>query len=121
MDLIDRYIEKLEGHQKEWVFTLAQLMRKDYPEIKESFEFEMPTYTGPDFYISFEAKKKHFYFYTDDTMVSSLIKTVLPKARIDSDYIKIDYDDSKIEELISICRSIVEYHRPDIAKDKEAQ
>lgn len=80
MELVDEYIALLNEPKKEWVTLMVNFMREVFPDVKESLSNKIPTYNGDGYFIAFDAQKNYFTFHTDDMMVLSLIKELVPSA-----------------------------------------
>lgn len=112
LKLIDEYISGLDTTKREWVALMVGFMRETFPEVKETFEYKMPTYKGDGYFIAFAAQKNYFSFYTDDTRVFSLIKELVPSASMGKGYARIKYSNEfAIEALMDTCKEIVDYHK----------
>ena len=120
MDQVSYYIENLKDNARNWMDELVQMMRRDYPDMKESFAFGMPTYIGEGLFISFEVKRRFIYLFTNDIMLSSYVKNILPDAKAVNDYTKIKYDgDITLEKLKTVCRDIIVYNSPERSRDNK--
>lgn len=79
--IIDEFIEKFQGHDKEWILEFVQYMREKYPELQEVISFQMPTFklgSGKNRnYISFGMNKNHFSLHTMDFDYISQLKLKL--------------------------------------------
>jgi len=110
MDLVNNYIDNFEGDKKEWVVTFVTFMRENYPNIKETISFQIPTYKFNGMYIAFSAKaKEHFTFHSIDFEMIEELKKLLPNAKFGKGCAKIKYEDkAAIPILCDMCRKIIE-------------
>ena len=110
MDLVNNYIDNFEGDKKEWVVTFVTFMRENYPNIKETISFQIPTYKFNGMYIAFSAKaKEHFTFHTIDFEMIEELKKLLPNAKFGKGCAKVKYEDkAAIPVLFDMCRKIIE-------------
>jgi len=110
MDLVNNYINDLEGEKKEWVTTFVTFMRENFPDIKETISFQIPTYKFNGIYISFSAKaKEHFTFHSIDFEMIEELKKLLPNAKFGKGCAKVKYEDQgAIPVLCDMCRKIIE-------------
>jgi len=110
MDLVNNYIDNFEGDKKEWVVTFVTFMRENYPNIKETISFQIPTYKFNGMYIAFSAKaKEHFTFHSIDFEMIEELKKLLPKAKFGKGCAKVKYEDkAAIPVLFDMCRKIIE-------------
>jgi len=112
MELVDEYIALLDEPKKEWVTLMVNFMREVFPDVKESLSNKIPTYNGDGYFIAFAAQKNYFTFHTDDMMVLSLIKELVPSASMGKSCAKIKYiNESAVECMMDACKEIVDHHK----------
>jgi len=103
MNQVNEYIQSLGGIKREWVESLVNFIRSNYPQMPESFEYKMPTYKKGDNYIAFAAQKRYFSFYTENTRILDLIKEIIPQASFGKCCTRIKYSDKRgVEPLKGI-------------------
>jgi hypothetical protein len=125
MDLVDNYINSLDGIKKETASTLTNFIRQTYPDIDETFEHNMPAYkVDGKLVLSFAALKSYFSFYTNDTRILKLTKELLPGTSLGKSCARIKYsEENLIEILIDICKEAIDsavYNRGDNISDFKA-
>lgn len=109
VDAVDEYVSSFSGEKKEWLTELLLFVRDVYPDIGESFAAGMPTFQGPGFYIAFAAQKNNFSFYTNDTMILSMIKELLPGTSLGDGCARIQYhQDRVVHILIEAIKEIID-------------
>jgi len=110
MDLVNNYIDNLEDEKRKWVVTFVTFIRENYPNIKETISFQIPTYKFNGMYIAFSAKaKEHFTFHTIDFEMIEELKKLLPNAKFGKGCAKVKYEDkAAIPVLCDMCRKIIE-------------
>ena len=111
MELVDEYIALLDEPKKEWVASMVNFMREVFPDVEETLSNKMPTYKGDGYYIAFAAQKNYFTFHTDNMMVLSLKKELIPSAFMGKSYAKIKYsNEGAVECMMDACKEIVDHH-----------
>lgn len=97
---VNTYLNGFEGHQKEWLTTFVEHMRKKYPDIEDVISFKMPTYklgAGKERnYVGFSVGKSHFSLHTMDFEYITMLKERLSKPGKGKGCVNVPFD--KIEE-----------------------
>ncbi|MDF2543803.1 MAG: hypothetical protein K0S47_3521 [Herbinix sp.] len=116
MNKVNEYIEQKDEVQKEWLLALITFMRDQFPQLEETFSFQMPMFKFNGKYIAFSVAKEHFTFHTLDFEMIEELKTLLPKAKFGKGCAKIKYQDTEaIPVLFNMSIKIVE--RNTVKKD----
>ena len=100
MESVDEYIALLDEPKKEWVTSMVNFMREVFPDVEETLSNKMPTYKGDGYYIAFAAQKNYFTFHTDERMVLSLIKELIPSASMGKSCAKTKYNNEGAEKMV---------------------
>ena len=108
MDTVNDYINNYDGIKRQWLLKFVTFMRKNFPEIKETISYQIPTYKFNKMYIAFSIAKSHFTFHTLDFEMIEELKILLPGAKFGKGSAKIKYSDiDTIPVLFDMCKKIV--------------
>jgi uncharacterized protein YdhG (YjbR/CyaY superfamily) len=109
MDSVDEYVNNFEGVKKEWLTIFITFMHENFPDIKETISYQMPTFKFNGTYIAFSIAKDHFSFHSIDFEMIDELKKLLPNAKFGRGCAKVKFEDrASIPVLFNTCKKIVQ-------------
>lgn len=106
---VEDYIDRFDGDKKEWLTTMVQFMRANFPELQETLFYGMPAFRFDGQYIAFSVAKEHFTYHTLDFGMVEELKTRLPQAGFGRGSVKVRFADREaMPVLFEASREIVE-------------
>ena len=107
MDKIQDYINRFEDTKREWLEQLVIFMREE-TNMKECFDYKMPTYKGDGFYIAFAAQKNYFSFYTDQVSALEIFETEMITVSFGKGCARIKYkEENAVDVMIRVIKEII--------------